>query len=157
MALIAFVERRPDDGELRAQAAGVFPLSSFLCVNTCVLKNLLRRCKSSINSGLSHLGYNSVRVKEAKDSAVVSALESLLQCAPTARQWSLRACSPRFSFAHHQPLEPPRAPAFSVTIMPMQSGPNPFDEREEQFDGHPAFFSDDMDGERFGDDFALFR
>jgi hypothetical protein len=118
-AILAFVEQRSEGREVRGNATGVFRVSAFLCVNTRVLKNLVHRCKSSINASLQQLGYASVRAMEV--GSVRSELMALFQCSTAARQWSLRL----------QPREEAPKPPSAI-------GP---------FDDSLPFLSDDIQGE----------
>jgi hypothetical protein len=150
--ILRFVERRSEDRELRANAAGVIRVSQFLCVNTRVLKNLVHRCKSSINHSLQQLGCASVRGKAG--AALASELSSLFQCSTAARQWSVRTCEGL------KPLDVARTrPGFAPLPVPITTRQTSADACPSDALDDPmtstSFFSDDME-EKFREDFGLF-
>jgi hypothetical protein len=142
MSLIAFVERRPEDRELRAHVTGVFRIPPFLCINTRVLKNLIHRCKSSINNSLQELGYSMVKAKTTGDSSVLPELTAFLQLSPSSRQWTVRLCN-----QIHQPEQP-------IPVIETPEDPEPFDYKVTTMDEGTSFLSDDMDD---GGLFSMFR
>jgi hypothetical protein len=165
MAIIAFVDRRPEDRELRAHATGLIRIASFLCVNTGVLKRLVRRCKSSIKNGLQQLGYTSIKVKTTGNSALATELTALFQCLPSNRQWTVRACGNAQPFeqasvggqiAHPLPIPILDATMPALSIPPLEGTidqeaiQDPFEDKI-GLENTPSFFFDDVDGGRFSD------
>jgi hypothetical protein len=173
MSIIDFVDRRPEGRELRACATGLIRVSSYLCVNTSVLKKLVHRCKSSINSSLQQLGYCAVKIRPCDNSLLASALASLLRAPTFGRQWTIRSCEPpvpgqatRVKCATPMRILP-------VPILPQRDGttaqlekPNekvmpdfsddPFEERL-KLENPPGLFLDDMDGGAFSNPFGVLK
>jgi hypothetical protein len=141
MLIITFVERRPEDRELRAHVTGVLRMPPFLCINTRVLKNLIHRCKSSINNSLQGLGYTTVKGKTTGDSSVLAEIATFLQCSPSSKQWTVRLCN-----------EVPQLPI--PVIETHEDREDPFNDKLPNLEESGNFFSDDMDEGGF---FSLFR
>ena len=100
--IVAFVERRPEGRELRAVNAGLMFNGTFICVNTKLLKILISRCKSSINSSLQQLGYSSLKNKAKAHECLISSISILKGNLELAKQWTVRysiapLCFPFFS------------------------------------------------------------
>ena len=89
-SIIRFVDSRPEDRELRALATGLVRTGSYLCVNSQRLKNFVRRCKSSINNGFQHLGFDSVKSRTRSNSCLAAALPSIATQSNLGRQWTVR-------------------------------------------------------------------
>ena len=86
--VLAFIERSPDNQEIRSIVCGVCFGNSFVCVNTRQLKFLIGKCKSSINNGFQHLGY--VSSKNKVKTCLITALPKLLNDPTLMRQWTVR-------------------------------------------------------------------
>lgn len=83
-----FVESRKEDQEIRSIVAGISFSTSFVCVNTSQLKNLLGRCKSSINNGFQLLGYSSAKTKVRQ--CIITMMPSLVKDSSLLKQWTMR-------------------------------------------------------------------
>ena len=68
-----FIERRPDQQDLRSIVCGIYFGGKYVCVNTRQLKYLIGRCKSSINNGLQSMGY--ISSKQRVRQIILSVLE----------------------------------------------------------------------------------
>lgn len=86
--VLAYVERRPENQELRSIVCGICFGNSFVCVNTRQLKLLIGKCKSSINNGFQHLGY--VSAKNKVKQSLFSVLPNLSKDPALVRQWTVR-------------------------------------------------------------------
>ncbi|OHT00797.1 hypothetical protein TRFO_07779 [Tritrichomonas foetus] len=86
--IYAFIERRPDQKEIRSIVSGICFAGNYICVNTRQLKHFIGRCKSSINNGFQQLGYVSAKTKVR--NCIISALPSLLHDPALLRQWTMR-------------------------------------------------------------------
>jgi hypothetical protein len=59
------------DRFFQALASGLFRIAQHLCINTRLLKNLVHRCKPSINNAPQQLGYSLVEVRSTTDRATL--------------------------------------------------------------------------------------
>jgi hypothetical protein len=89
-AVTTYINRSPDNRETRAIVVGLAMSGQFLAVNTRQLKNLLGRCKSSINGCLRHLGYFGFNTKQKSRNCVLDILPSLKTDPGALRQWTAR-------------------------------------------------------------------
>jgi hypothetical protein len=94
--------------EARAVVSGICFAGPMICVNTRQLKNLLCRCKSSINGILQELGYVGLRVRSETRSCVLASMPSLEWSADILRRWSVRHASTdaKFCFLSRFPRPP---------------------------------------------------
>ena len=90
-----FIERRPDQQDLRSIVCGIYFGGKYVCVNTRQLKYLIGRCKSSINNGLQSMGY--ISSKQRVRQIILSVLPPLANDGATLRQWTLRSAEQTFS------------------------------------------------------------
>jgi hypothetical protein len=88
--VIAFVNRSPAHREERAIVVGLAIHGQFMAVNTWQLKNLIGRCKSSINGCFRSLGYLGFRAKGKSRQRVLEILPTLEADAGALRQWTAR-------------------------------------------------------------------
>jgi len=84
-----YIDRRPEDKEKRAIAVGFAAYGSMICVNTKNLKQLLSRCKSSVNNGFLQLGYISIKTKSKAQACLATILPPLGNTI-AGRKWSVR-------------------------------------------------------------------
>jgi hypothetical protein len=87
----AFVNRCPEQREERAIVVGLAISDQFIAVNTGQLKNLIGRCKSSINGCFRSLGYLGVLTKVKSRECVLGILPALGADPGALRQWTVRS------------------------------------------------------------------
>jgi hypothetical protein len=85
-----FVDYSPIGREDRAIIAGLAMSADLVAVNTRQLKNLIGRCKSSINAGFHRLGFAPIRAKPQVRERVLAALPLLRQDPASLRRWTVR-------------------------------------------------------------------
>jgi hypothetical protein len=154
LLILAFVEGRREDSELRAHVCGVFRVGKFLCTNTSILSKVVQRCKSSINNSLHQLGYTSVKARSAGDTALLSQFAAFLQCSPVSRQWTIRVREDERGLPEVKESEPVGVPALPVPMLraspkpcePVTTDLDEWDERGRAFGQSDWVFSDEMDG-----------
>ncbi|EAX98308.1 hypothetical protein TVAG_018440 [Trichomonas vaginalis G3] len=136
MRISEYIDRRPDQQDIRSIVCGIYFGGSYVCVNTRQLKYLVGRCKSSINNGLQSLGYISSKTRVRQ--VIGSLLPALQHNGPVIRQWTLRqaeASAVPLSFRlntvnptpipkNPQPINKQRAP-FPTPIINMDYRPPP--------------------------------
>jgi hypothetical protein len=91
--VLNYIEHDQDNIETRAILAGVCFAGPIVCINTRQLKNVLSRCKSSINGSFQQLGYVALRTKAKARMCVLAALPSLAVHQNILRQWTARYTS----------------------------------------------------------------
>jgi hypothetical protein len=91
--VMEFLERSPENTEVRCILAGVCFAGPVVCINTRQLKGFLKRCKSSINGSFQQLGYLALRTKAKAKACILSVLPSLQSDQNLLRQWTVRAIS----------------------------------------------------------------
>ena len=74
----------------RYLACGLFRFENGIAVNISTLKQLIHRCKSSINGSLKALGYNQVISKASSCKELLQAIPYLAKRANELRQWTVR-------------------------------------------------------------------
>lgn len=88
--IINFVERLPDNRDVRAINAGFAFFGAYICINTRQLKKVMSRCKSSINSSLQSLGYSSIKTKSKTFECLRTVIPTLGEDQDIAKQWTVR-------------------------------------------------------------------
>jgi hypothetical protein len=91
--VLRFVEHGTTFKEHRCIVAGICFAGPYVCINTRLLKNLLGRCKSSINGIFQQLGYSTLRTKSKARLCVVGCMPSLGVQQDFVRQWAVRLAS----------------------------------------------------------------
>lgn len=89
-SILDFIESSDRDREDRSIVSGIAFTGPFICVNTRQLKNLIGKCKSSINGCFQQLGYVAVKTKPKARTVVLSILPSLHGDPGAQRQWTVR-------------------------------------------------------------------
>ena len=115
-----YIDRKEQGKEIRSIVAGIAFSGTFVCVNTSQLKNLLGRCKSSINNGFLLLGYASAKTKVRQ--CIISMMPSLLKDSSLLKQWTLR-CKETTSFPHTIDEEKKIRAQYSLTSSSINSSP----------------------------------
>jgi hypothetical protein len=92
-SILQFLDRSDAGFEQRSILTGIAFAGPFICVNTRQLKDLLGRCKSSINGSFQQLGYVAVRTKSKARTCVLSMLPGLVNEPNVLRQWTVRGAS----------------------------------------------------------------
>ena len=85
-----YINRNDINIEKRSKDVGIAFGIGFICVNTKILKNILKRCKSSINHGLQLLGYTAIKSKIKSQTMVSTILPSLSLNIENSRKWTTR-------------------------------------------------------------------
>lgn len=125
MRILEYIDRRPEQQDIRSIVCGIFFGGSFVCVNTRQLKYLVGRCKSSINNGLQTLGYISSKTRVRQ--VIVSVLPALLHNGPVLRQWTLRQAEPTaVSFNLRLPVHNPNTIPKNTNPPPIKQQRAPF-------------------------------
>jgi hypothetical protein len=107
LVLLGYIERRPDNMDVRAMLVGVCFAGPIICVNTHLLKSILSRCKSTINGSFQQLGFAALRAKGKARACVLAVLPSLTIDRFVLRQWTARYVSEhaRFCFVSVFPYD----------------------------------------------------
>lgn len=98
ISILQYVDQDTPGRDDRCIVAGIAFAGPFICVNTQQLKNLVCRCKSSINSGFQQIGYDAIRNKTKAREAILAIIPTLRLEPVCIRQWTVR-CAGRASFA----------------------------------------------------------
>lgn len=93
LCILDWVDHQPQGHDDRCIVAGIGFAGPFICVNTQQLKNLVCRCKSSINSGFQQIGYDALRDKEKVREAILAIIPDLRNEPSCLRQWTVRCVS----------------------------------------------------------------
>jgi hypothetical protein len=89
LAILQYIERSPENTEVRSIVTGLCFHGPFVCINTRALKGILCRCKSSINGLFQELGYGQKRARHEREF-VMLAMPSLRKDPRVLRQWTIR-------------------------------------------------------------------
>jgi hypothetical protein len=96
--ILSFLDRSQDNMDVRAILAGICFAGPIMLVHTRHLKDLLGRCKSSINGSLQQLGYVPLRRKSKARICITALLPALKSEDELLRQWTARCASPCSEF-----------------------------------------------------------
>jgi hypothetical protein len=88
--VVSFIERSPQDAEVRAIVVGLCFVHGIFCINTRQLKTFMARCKSSINGSFQALGYTLVATKSKARECCRAAMPTLRGHREVIRQWTAR-------------------------------------------------------------------
>jgi hypothetical protein len=108
---MAFVTASELQREERAIVVGLAVSGDYIVVNTWQLKNLIGRCKSSINGCFRSLGYQAFPTQAKSRQCVLDILPSLRTNPGALRQWTARSI-------HAASSSSPSAGGSPVTIAP---------------------------------------
>ena len=89
-SVLEYIESSPDARENRSIVTGLGFTGPFICVNTRQFKNLMGKCKSSINGCFQEIGYIAVKTKPKARAVILSVLPSLQGDPGAQRQWTVR-------------------------------------------------------------------
>jgi hypothetical protein len=98
LMVLSYLERSPENMEVRAIISGILFVGPAVCVNTRQLKLLLGRCKSSINGCFKQLGFVAVRTKVKARNFIAHCLTALKDKQDVIRQWTVRCSSSASQF-----------------------------------------------------------
>lgn len=93
LCILDWIDHQPQGHDDRCIVAGIAFAGPFICVNTQQLKNLVCRCKSSINSGFQQIGYDALRSREKVREAILAIIPALRTEPSCMRQWTVRCVS----------------------------------------------------------------
>lgn len=93
LCILNYIEQETPGRDDRCIVAGIGFAGPLICVNTQQLKNLVCRCKSSINSGFQQIGYDAIRTKTKAREAILAIIPELRKEPSCLRQWTVRAAS----------------------------------------------------------------
>ena len=93
LCILNYIEQDTPGRDDRCIVAGIGFAGPLICVNTQQLKNLVCRCKSSINSGFQQIGYDAIRTKSKAREAILAIIPELKKEPSCLRQWTVRAAS----------------------------------------------------------------
>lgn len=98
ISILQYVDQTSHGRDNRCIVTGIGFSGPFICVNTQQLKNLVCRCKSSINSGFQQIGYDAVRNKTKAREVILATIPTLKTEPVCIRQWTVR-CATESAYA----------------------------------------------------------
>jgi hypothetical protein len=119
--VLRFIDRTEENMEARAIISGICFVGPDIMINTRQAKNLLNRCKSSVNGMLMELGFVATKPRAKGRPAILTALPSIERSPGLVRQWSVRSATDRALFCFLS-----RFPHTAASLDPMDPDSDPY-------------------------------